>query len=577
MPSPSLLQRLKERKLVQWGLAYLAGAWVIYEATGTALEAWDIPVAYVRALHVLLAVGFFVTLILAWYHGEKGRQRVSGPELLMVIGVLVVAGVAMSTLKVPERTSMAPVDDVDDERPSIAVLQCDNFSPNPEDAFRAQGIHEEILLRLQGISSLRSIGRTSVLQFAENPPPVNEVAATLRVEYVGECSVLKDPDETQIRITFQLMDASGTQVWADSYDRDLTVANIYQIQGDIAQSVANSVGAALEPAEEDRIATTPTQNLLAYDLYTQGRILWNQRTEPETREAIRLFREAITLDPDYAEAHVGLADAFLILGQWEWEAPDDSYPVAQAAAERAVGLNQSLAGAHAALGGVDTWYNRDWSGAEVHFQKALALNPNHAYARYWYSILLDAMARHDDARAQVLRARELDPLSPQINRGVPGHYYAARDFEGGLAEALEFRQTFPQFVYIWWDLCDAYIALHRFDEARTACQTASAETDRLYYGTVLIHALQGDREAALRELDRLRAEEGADELDPMRRATILIALGNVDGAFSLLYRARDDRYPYVYWLTYELLFDPIRSDSRFKSLMEELRLPIIEY
>jgi pimeloyl-ACP methyl ester carboxylesterase len=171
MVETSLLQQLKERKLVQWALAYLAGAFVVFQLLDALSEPLGLSNTVQRAILVIVGIGFFITLILAWYHGEKGRQRVSGPELLMVAALLVVAGVALSTVggrdgrKDPSEVPQGPV--VDDDRPGVAVLPCANFSPNPEDAFRAQGIHDEILLRLQGISSLRSIGRTSVLPFAE--------------------------------------------------------------------------------------------------------------------------------------------------------------------------------------------------------------------------------------------------------------------------------------------------------------------------------------------------------------------------------------------------------------------------
>ena len=159
MPSPSLLQRLKERKLVQWALAYLAGAWVIYEGTGTAFETWDIPALLVRSIHVLLIIGFFITLILAWYHGEKGRQRVSGPELLMVAGVLVVAGVAVSLVPGEEEASSSAEPTrltYDDDRPSVAVLPLDNFSPDPNYAYFADGMHEEVISRLSRAGTMRS-------------------------------------------------------------------------------------------------------------------------------------------------------------------------------------------------------------------------------------------------------------------------------------------------------------------------------------------------------------------------------------------------------------------------------------
>jgi hypothetical protein len=162
VPSTPLLQRLKERKLVQWGLAYLAGAWVLYEVTATVGGHWQLPDLFFRGLFVILSIGFLITLILAWYHGEKGRQRVSGPELLMVAALLVVAGVALPMLPGGDEDPDAAAIPLpsDEDRPGIAVLPFDNISPNPDDAWFADGMQEEITSKLSILGGLSVRGRT---------------------------------------------------------------------------------------------------------------------------------------------------------------------------------------------------------------------------------------------------------------------------------------------------------------------------------------------------------------------------------------------------------------------------------
>jgi serine/threonine-protein kinase len=221
----SLLTRLKERKLVQWALAYLAGAWVLLEATGFVSDRFAWPEVIVRALTILAGVGFFVVLVLAWYHGEKGRQRVSGPELLMLAALFIVAGVALSFVgpnpaSVSEEENALPLPHADDDRPSVAALPFDNLSPDPDDAYFAAGVHEEILTHLARVAGLKVISRTSVLEYQDADKNLREIAGELGVNHILEGSVRRAGN--RLRIAVQLIDAlTDEHLWAGSYDRNL--------------------------------------------------------------------------------------------------------------------------------------------------------------------------------------------------------------------------------------------------------------------------------------------------------------------------------------------------------------------
>jgi len=574
MPSPSLLQRLKERKLVQWTLAYLAGAFVVVQL----LDAVADPLGLSSAVHLgiltVLIVGFFITLVLAWYHGEKGRQRVSGPELLMVAPLLVVAGVALAMLgrggEVPAPSAIPSPVPGDADRPSIAVLLCDNFSPNPEDAFRAQGIHEEILLRLQGISSVRSIGRTSVLQFAENPPPVNEIADALGVGFVGECSVMKDPDLTQIRVTFQLLDASGAQLWAESYDRDLTVANIYDIQGDIAHRVAGSVGAVLLPADKDRIATTPTENLLAYDLYTRARILWWTRGEEALEQAIGLFQAAIAEDPAIAVAYAGLAETYAILP--ELGGPPFSIseilPLAREAAEMALSLDPGLAEAYTASGYISAVFEWDREAAERDYLKAIELSPDYGTAHQWYAEMLGVSGRWEEAFAEIQIAIELDPRSPGSN-SIMGWLLT---HSGQHADAIQWFERShaiaPDFIAAPIGLAHTYMLMGDYDAAASWYEiwAGPSGTDP-EVSRAFLAALSDP--ARIPEAIRVFRAGGEN----LWVAQSLALLGQTDEAFAALERAFDEHSLYLPWINSIPDYDGIRSDPRFQALLRRMNFP----
>jgi TolB-like protein len=337
----TLLQRLRERKLVQWALAYLAGAWVVLQVMEVTAEPFGWPLAVQRGITVLLAVGFFVTLVVAWYHGEKGRQRVSGPELLMVAALLVIAGAALFLVRVEQGgPSASPIPEsthVEAEKPAIAVLPCDNISPNSEDAYLADGIHEEILLRLSKIQSLTSIGRKSVEWCRDNPRPIRDMAAELGVGFVGECSVRKDAGQNRIRLTFQLLDAStGGQIWAENYDRDLTAGNLLELESDVARQVAHTLRAVLTPEERARIEAVPTENLEAYYNYLRGRHLWNQRSLAAFDSAVQYYNRAVLLDPEYARAYAGLAETYVLLPEYGGPSIPQILPLARVATDRAL-------------------------------------------------------------------------------------------------------------------------------------------------------------------------------------------------------------------------------------------------
>ena len=574
----SLLQRLKERKLVQWALAYLAGAFVVFQL----LDALETPLGLTatlqRAILLVVGIGFFIALVLAWYHGEKGRQRVSGPELLMVAALLLVAGVALSTLSGryggadPSVSSQLVVPD--DDRPGIAVLLCENFSPNPEDAFRAQGIHEEILLRLQGISSLRSIGRTSVLRFADDPPEVSEIASALGVGFVGECSVLKDPDASQIRVTFQLLDASGAQVWADSYDRDLTVGNLLSIQSDIAEQVADNIGAVLTPEEQNRIQVKPTENLEAYDLYLLGRTRWVTRSVPAMYEAIGFYEAAIALDSTYASAYAGLAETYLVLTFFDASIRDPLPMVerAERAANRALSLDPDLSIAHAVLGCFTFNYKWEWDAALEELQLATMLDPGNSHARAWLAELLISLGRYEEAVVEGSVAAKADPRSINENSAYGRALWAAGDLEAA-ENQLRYVVGLENGASFGGPLSALLAQQGRFEEAEAAGLQAlrSWAPEDVVDSLHVVYRAIGEPELRERGIDILRdLESTMPNLDLAAR--FYATLGAMDEAIAAvrnLVELHSSQVAILNWPEYRVL----HSDPRFLAILDEVGLP----
>lgn len=572
----SPLERIKSRKLVQWVLAYLAGAWVVYEATGTALEAWNIPVFLVRSVHILLLFGLFLTLVIAWYHGEKGRQRVSGPELLMIGALLLIAGGVLRFLNVPAEMAL-PAQRRGDARPGIAVLPCENFSPDPDDAYFASGIHEEILLKLSKISSILSIGRESVEWYRDNPSPIPEMAADLGVNFIGACSVRKDQSRGQIRLSFQLSDATGAQLWAQDYDENLSVRSLFEIQGNIALQVATALQAELTPDEQTRLELQPTESLEAYDYYLLGNQALNTGSESGIREALEYFTRALAVDRDFAEGHAGTAKAYASLGYFNILPPAETWPLAEEGAERALELNEDLAEAHATLARVRAWFEWDWEGAEGEFRRAIELNPSDAEVREWFALFLASIGKSEEAIQQSAQAVTLNP------RSVLARFFqmSTLAYAGRIAEARTMAEAAVEEdplepVFYWW-IAVCRSSEGEYERAIPALLTqiglmggdVSDELGFLGY----LFGRNDQRNRAMEALEQMndRVREGV-YVSPVAFAWVHIGLDDYEEAMAWLSRGFDSKANWMLTLKFHPLFESIREEPDFVELEKRMGL-----
>jgi TolB-like protein/Flp pilus assembly protein TadD len=573
MPSPSLLQRLKERKLVQWALAYLAGAFVVFQAIEVLAEPWGISPTIQRGVHIVLLAGLLIALVLAWYHGEKGRQRVSGPELLIVAVLLILGGVTLSLVgEAPASELRSPLRD-GDNRPGIAVLPCANMSTAPEDEYLSAALHDEILLQLQKISSLFSIGRTSVLKYSVDPPSTSEIASALGVGFIGECSVQKYGN--QIRLIFQLLDGrSGGQLWAQDYDRDLSAGNLFAIQSDIARQVASSMRAVLTPEEQARVDSRPTENLEAYDHYLIARSHLNERNDTGFAEAIDHFREAIQADSAFAQAYVGLAESYVLLAAYDLRVPIEVLGEANTALSKALEIDDGLPEAHATLGLIRLleW---DWPGSEVEFTRAIELLPGYAPAHHWYGLYLIVMGNTEQALREIRQAQHLDPLSPVIATEVGLPAYFAGQFDQALGHFQNAIEMNPSFIaaHSWAGLAQAEIG--SFDEAVSECQTAvdlSGRSPRWLADLAFVYAVAEEDERAIeivRELEQMAHEQ---YVSPTLFAAVYGELGELDQALAWLEKAYQDRSYLLTRLATDPRFHSLRGESEFQALLQRMGL-----
>jgi TolB-like protein/Tfp pilus assembly protein PilF len=429
------LQRLKQRKLVQWALAYVAAAFALLQGIDIVAQQFSWPEGVRRGITLAMVVGFFITLVLAWYHGERGAQRVSGTELLILALFLAIGGgfIWRFSASSQSRTASVPAPAVSIPAKSIAVLPFENLSAEKENAYFVDGIQDEILTRLAKISALKVISRTSTMRYASKPDNLREIAKQLGVANILEGSVQRESGA--MRVNVQLIEAeSDSHLWAESYDRD--IKNIFSVESEVAQAVADALQAKLLPAESARVANVPTKNPAAYDLFLKGRFLFNQLQTSASRDPVGdgktardYFRRAVALDPDFALAYARMSYLFSYL---HWYNVDNSPSVvadARAAADRALNLQPNLPEAHLAMGYVHYWCHRSYEEALHEFGLARAGLPNDAEVVAGIGYVHRRQGVANRGIPELQQAMVLDPRDSTLPREIANSYTALRHYE----------------------------------------------------------------------------------------------------------------------------------------------------
>ena len=572
-------QRLKQRKLVQWAIAYVATAFALLQGIDIVAQQFGWPEGVRRGITLGLVVGFFVALVLAWYHGERGAQRVTGTELLIIGLVLALGGGLLwrfaAARSADSKTAIVPNESRSiASAKSIAVLPFDNLSRDPENAFFVEGVQEEILTRLAKVGELKVIARTSTQRFKSAPDDLREVAKQLGVMNVLEGNVQKVND--QVRVNVQLINAlTNTHLWAEIYDRRLT--DIFAVESDIAKAIADTLQAKLTGSEKVAITTKPTENPEAHELYLKGRYFWNRRTVENLKKAVDYFQQAIGKDPKYALAYSGLADCHVLLPAWGSadSSPRDELLRALEAARKAVELDDTLAEAHTSLARALA-SNRQLSAAISEFDRAIELNPNYATAHQWFGECLQSQGHFEEALAELRRAHELDPLSLVIN----WLFGFALDTVGKSNEAIaQLRRTIELDPNSGSGHGLLGIVLEHNGQLKEAIEeyerNFSLDGDSISLAQLARAYFLAGRKAEAQQLwDKLKSLSDRQYVPAYSLAVVQLAFGNKDEAIRLLEKSYEDHAPFdsadLGWILIDQRLDSLRDDPRFKNLITRI-------
>src|SRR5215510_587011 len=582
MAMNEFLQRLKQRKLVQWAIAYVAAAFALLQGIDIVAQQFGWPEGVRRGITLALVVGFFVTLVLAWYHGERGAQRVTGTELLIIALVLALGGGLLwrfTAVRLPEDKARATPNDHKTElsvtipEKSIAVLPFENRSEDKTNAYFAEGVHDEILTRLSKIADLKVTSRTSTEHYKSAPENLAEIAKQLGVAHVLEGSVQKSGDA--VRVNVQLIKAANdSQVWAETFDRKLT--DIFSVESEVAKAIADQLRAHITRQEEQVIAAKPTKNIEAYDAYLRGRYFWNKRTADGIKHAIEHFQQSIERDPDFALGHAGLADSYIALTFYNFAAPHETMPKAKESAIKALTLDDTLAEAHASLAHILMNYDWNWSAAQKEFKRSIERAPDYATGHQWYAIhYLTATGRFEEAVQEMKKALELEPASLVMNTFMGATLYYAGRYDEAIDQCRRTIEMDPNFAVAHWHLGLAYEQKQVLDAATEEFKKAislSGGSPLMKAALVRAYAKSQKKHEANEMLNELNELSKQQYVSAYEVATIYVALGNNEQAFQLLEEGYAEHSFHLVYLNVSPQFKPIRSDRRFQDLAQRVGL-----
>ena len=582
MNLPGFFAELKRRNVYKVAVTYAVVAWLLIQVATQVFPFFEIPNWTIRLVVLLMVIGFPIALIMAWAF-ELTPQGLKRTEALDQSGVaqskkktwiyvvIIAAALSIGIFFLGRYTASNRIGNAALPAKSIAVLPFANLSRDPDNAYFAAGIQDEIITRLAKITDLKVISCGSTQRFKSAPDDVAAVAKQLGVANILEGSVQRSTD--QIRINVQLIKAENdSHLWADTFDRKLT--DIFQIESEIAKTVAETLQAKLSGSEQHAIAIRPTESTEAHQLYLKGRYFWNKRTATDFKTAIGYFQQAIDKDPSFALAYAGLADTYVLMSGFAAASPKESLPKAKAAALRALELDNTLGEAHASLGQALVAYDFDLAGANREFRRAIELNPNYATAHQWYAESgLIPLGRFDEAIVEINRALELDPLSVIINADVGGVLFNARHYDEAIAQLRKTLEMDPGFYYAHWNLGQVLEMKGLTSEAMAEYEKAmSLDPDPLPQALLgRLYAKMGRTKEALAVLERLRQASGERYVSPYNFAIVYAGLGHKEEAIRFLEQTYEERDGYnIVFLEIDPFLSPLRGDPRFEALARKI-------
>jgi TolB-like protein/cytochrome c-type biogenesis protein CcmH/NrfG len=569
---------------------YVGASWMVLQVVDVLTQNMGLPPWVFSFAVILLVIGLPIVGATAYLQG-LGTPEVSEPSgraaarvtphglftwrnaIAGGVGGLalwgaVAAGWMLLGSSAPASNAEAGAASASDLR-SVAVLPFATRSSSDDDRYFSEGMHDDLLTQLSKIDSLKVISRTSVMQYAGSGKSIPEIARELGVATVLEGGVDRSGD--RVRVNVQLIEAATDEhLWAETYDQELTAANVFAIRSDLAKKIAGALRTKLTAEAEARIAVRPTQSLEAFDLYTRARYLFENRASlgemiPETRE---LFDKAIEADSTFALAWVGRANTFLSAWNWQRLSPEEARRGTEESLRRALELDPDLAEAHVAASRLAQWDGRV-DDAIAAIERALELNPGLVEAHARFGQLLEQQGRHEEALREATKAVDLDPLSIPARNLLADRLWFAERYEGSITESRKILDMDPGSWYAWYNIGWSEAMLRRTDDAlaafRTALDLSPEQSGTITLGMAYAFARGGQPDSALAIVSRVPPEAYDVSI-------VYFEAGDAERAFESLERTLRADPSQLIRLEGDPSGAPLRADPRYGTLIDRLGL-----
>ncbi len=452
---------------------------------------------------------------------------------------------------------------------SVAVLPFVNLSGEPDQEYFADGITESLINELSKIKALRVISRTSVMRFKNSDMAVPEIARDLNVDAVVEGSVQRSGE--RVRITVQLMKADPErQIWTDDHERH--IGDVLNLNKEVAGAIARKIEVAVTPEEQTRLTSSLTVDPAVEEAYLRGRFHINKLTVESAWRALEYFEDAIEMDPGYAPSYAGKAESYDILASLGAIPDNEAWPKVEETALKAMELNETLAEAHALLGDVNYTYKWDWVAAEREYKRAIELNPGYSKVHEWYALYLSSMLRHSEAIAEIGVARELDPLTLGVRVTEVAIYGASRDYRTAEQLIRDLQDLYPDSYLTQMSIGYLYLRKAEYGKALPVFQKMNSSWQDIWVVSALAasYAWVGEEKRAHGLLDSLIVQSEEGYVPAYYIAMVFHALGDRDRTFEWMDRAYEERSNNLIFIRTLSIFDDLRTDPRYESLMRRL-------
>ena len=539
----NFLAELKRRKVYTVAVTYAVVGWLLIQVVTQVFPPFEIPNWAERLVIVAILLGFPIALVFAWIYDftRHGIIRTSDVE--------------------PEvKTEMAEPPSSTEK--SIAVLPFNDLSPAKDHAYFGEGIAEELLGALAKVDGLRVAARRSSFWFKDKEAELTEIATKLNVEHVLEGSVRRDGN--RVRITAELIDAcDGFTIWSETYEREM--GGIFALQDEITRSIVDTLKLKLAISP-----SPPSRSTDAYDAYLEGLVYSDKNTEPELRKSLEFFQRALEKDPRFSRAWTGIAKAWLWLAD-AFVPPLEAYPKVRDAAVHALQLNDQEAEAHVYLAESKRILDWDLDGAEAEFNRAVELEPNLTPSNYFSAAFYAARGDRDKALTYLQRTSKIDPASLWVNNFACELYRYFGLYDEAIEAGERALQLDPTFAHYGEPaLAALYREMGRFDDAIALYEKAREFTGRPGFGLAITYARMKRHKEAMQTLNAAVAGWGYRPGDAI--AHVHVTLGAHDDAIRELERACEQRSSSLHGVGIAPEFVPLRSDKRFRSILERIGL-----